>query len=304
MAANKKIIKTIKKIELSFEKKFKNRIIISTKKIYKQPVMIEIIDQNIFISFVEKENSNQIREFELSYGYIDPICSCIRNLVFITGNFNNFIKSNLDDDVDKIIKNQILLNEIEYQGLPESNIDSNLFFAKFTSTYKPDYYKYINNSIPWFLLLERKRVLSEKFRIIFTLIEMIVCCEHQELRKKGQTEKRYKTFIDEAKIKANTIKKLRELFNSLLCKNNKDSDSEYFTITKFTKIVNDVFAKNSNQQSQIYLILFHYRNHLLHGSMNPIIKLSSKEYLVLEKFSTIIREYIYIYVCRLIKKIK
>lgn len=300
--AKKGIIKKIKTIQFNFERPFKTNLKIETKKIYNQKTIIEIIDNTITISFMEKNDNTSAKEIELSYAYIDQICVCVRNLIFINCDFNNFINSNISKEIDKIIMNQTLLYNLERFDFA-NKINQETFFCNFKSTNKPDYYKYINNSIPWFILLSQERLLSEKYRILFTIIEMIICCEHIELRSNGQTENRYRSFINEIKLNNDKIKKIRELFSSLLCKPESldKKDGDLFVITKFSKIVNNVFVENSNIKSQIYLVLYKYRCNMFHGSMNPIIKFSTQEYIVLLELFTILKESLYKYMCNLIR---
>jgi hypothetical protein len=280
----------MKIFKLYFEKEF-NKGTIKTKEICGQLAVIIIENNCISIEFD--------KEIEIKNKYIDQMAAFLRNYSILTGQVHKLVDIDFDKKYFLPLQYQSLLFSSSNENLIKCNVDLNGFFGKYKSSSPA--YKYINNSIPWLIILSETTIFVEKIRILFTLLEMYIS---KYLTEKENIHDRYIKFydnitIDGASLK-NIVKEMLNIWNNISIKNKKNE------FTGIARLVNGVMNTHKDKDNDKMLMgefAYNLRNKNFHGNMSPVISIASEENIILQIFYDITIKGIYEYLIKIINEL-
>lgn len=253
----------IKKIIVGFSTEIKQFSSFS-REIYRKKVTFNHKNQTKIEIIFDKPIRN------LSLGYLSRITSTIRILSFIYDfipNVTTIEPQQLIESITQINHYCCFYNTKTDQKVKKIFIlDLNSFFKKYKSTHPK--YQYINNSIPWLLLINQIPIILIRIRIEFTLIDMLGRCLNNGNKTMFQNflefvNACYDDFAEDINNFFNISFKKLNTFKSTLIKK---------SITSFNSITNiiKVTIKGKNKKKEFKDFLYEMRNSYFHGNMTAL----------------------------------
>ncbi len=242
---------------------------LTTKKICNKETLIEVSGGKIRIQFEKDFNYNK--------AFFDQIAAFCRNYALLTGQIFELKQGSLDVEAYRRLRTQSLLIK-NVKDSPKVSIGTNEFFEIYRS--RKNNYKYINNSIPWLIIMHQEDFFIQKMRILFTVLEMLVMYKNEI----SQITRRYTTFFNEISIaEENELKIIDSMTNLWKTDEVRTDKNKFIGVSRIIDSIVNSASKSINNRTMIGNLAFELRNRNFHGNMSPVMSMTSGSLKLLEE---------------------
>lgn len=249
---------------------------------------------NLQTNIVAEDNQITIKfskDIQLSRGYIDQTAAFLRTYAVLTGTVTRVetIRDENGNSVDpealEAIRFQSLLFADGQRTLPPILDDLSTFFAAYRS--RLPQYRYINATVPWFVLYLQALDIINRLRTLFTIVEML---GRYHAVPQAQTIDCFRSLLQhgfEQGVPYNDLVQLMHQYH--------DADHaprQGYGFTHIMTLMRDVIAQYHDQGDEECVVRFIYalRNKYFHGNVSPVLAYAGDSRIAVSQAAQIVEQ--------------